>query len=310
MDTRALRLFIAVAEEGSIHAGARRLMLTQPAVSQALRKLEREVGGLLLVRSPRGVELTPAGVALLEQARDLVRRLDEAGLVVRRIAREENQVLRVGLMAGTASAGDLTFPIITAFRRRYPDLRLSISDLAFSNQVEALVTGQVDVAIVRPPCDDDRLAIVKLFSEPTVLCFSAAHRLAGAEAISLEDVLDEPMIELVRTPSRWREHWELNDVRGGPPRRIHPEPAVTLTELRYSLLGDQVVAAASGSAWQYGLSSPHLRAVPLLQARPNEIAVAYRRSPMRAWAGEFARCAREVSEQLVDLIPGGRLIPS
>jgi DNA-binding transcriptional LysR family regulator len=129
--------------------------------------------------------------------------------------------------------------------------------------------------------------------------------LAEAEAVSLDDVLDEPMVELVRTPSRWREYWELNDVRGGPPRRIHPEPAVTLTELRYALLGEPVVAAASGCAWQYGLSSPHLRAVPLLWARPNEIAVAYRRAPTRAWVREFARCAREVSEQLVDLIPGG-----
>jgi DNA-binding transcriptional LysR family regulator len=167
----------------------------------------------------------------------------------------------------------------------------------------------VDVAIVRPPCDDEQLEIVKLFSEPTVLCFSADHRLADAEAVSLADVLDEPMIELVRTPSRWREYWELNDVRGGPPRRIHPEPAVTLTELRYSLLREPVVAAASGSAWRYGLSSPYLRAIPLLDARPNEIAVAHRRSPPRAWVGEFARCAREVSEQLVDLVPGGLLIP-
>lgn len=55
MDLRALRLFVVVVEEGSIHAGARRLMVTQPAVSQALRKLERDVG----VRTPRGVQLTP-----------------------------------------------------------------------------------------------------------------------------------------------------------------------------------------------------------------------------------------------------------
>lgn len=306
MDLRTLRLFVVVAEEGSIHAGARRLMITQPAVSQALRKLEREVGGALLVRTSRGIELTPAGAALLEHGHDILSRMDAASGVVREIARTGNHVLRVGLMAGTASAGDLTFPIVTAFRTRFPNVKLTVSDLAFDNQVDALVAGRVDVAIVRPPCDDERLKVINLFSEPTVLCFSAQHRLADAEAVTLQDVLDEPMVELVRTPGRWRAFWQLNELRGGPPRRIHPEPAVTLSELRYTLLCEPVVAAASGSAWQYGLSSPLLRSVPILDAPPNAVAVAFRRNPARAWAREFAVCAREVTAQMVQLVPGGR----
>jgi DNA-binding transcriptional LysR family regulator len=308
VDLRALRLFVVVVEEGSIHAGARRLMLTQPAVSQALRKLERQVGGALVIRTSRGIELTPAGAALLEHGRDILDRMDTASGIVRDIARTGNQVLRVGLMVGTASAGDLTFPIVTAFRGRYPGVKVSVSDLAFDDQFDALAAGRVDVAIVRPPCDDERLEVIDLFSEPTVLCFSAEHRLAGAEVLSLDDVLDEPIIELVRAPGRWRAFWELNELRGGPPRRTHPEPAVTLSELRYALLCEPVVAAASGCAWQHGLSSPLLRAVPLLDAPPNAVAVAYRRHPMRAWAREFALCAREITEKMVELVPGGRLI--
>lgn len=254
MDLRALHLFVVVAEEGSIHAGARRLMITQPAVSQALRKLEREVGGAVLIRTPRGVQLTPAGVALLEHGRDILGRMDAATDAVRHIARTDNRVLRVGLMCGTASAGDLTFPIVAAFRRRYPDVRLCLAELTFDNQFDALVDGRVDVAIVRLPCDDDRLELVGLFHEPTVLCLSAEHRLAGADAVSLADVLDEPIVELVRSPRRWRAFWEFNELRGGPPRRIHPAPAVTLSELRYTLLCEPVVAGAAGTAWQFGLS--------------------------------------------------------
>lgn len=310
MDLRALELFVAIAEEGSIHAGARRFRVTQPAASQTLQKLEREVGGGLMVRTPQGVRLTPAGVALLEQARDLLRRMESTTDSVREIARTDNCALRVGLMSGTASAGDLTLPIVNAFRIKYPQVRLSVLDLSFAEQFESIVDGHVDVAIVRPPCEDDRLDVVELFYEPVVLCFSAGHRLAEAESVQLDDMLDEPMIELVRTARPWREHWELNQLRGGPPRHIYPEPAVTLSELQYSLLCEPVVVAASASGWHYGLSSPLLRAVPILDAAPSQVAVAYRRTPARAWAREFAACAREVSEQMYHLVPGGRLTPN
>jgi DNA-binding transcriptional LysR family regulator len=290
VELRAVRMFVAVAEEGSIHAGARRLMLTQPAVSQALCKLEREVG-TLLVRTPRGVELTPAGWAFLANGRDLLSRADELSLEVRSIARTGNHVLRVGLMAGIASAGDLTAPILTEFRRGH------------------LVDGEVDVAIVRPPCGDDRLRLVPLFCEPTVLCFSAGHRLAGVEAVNLEDVLDEPMVELVRSPGPWRRFWTLNELRGGGPRRVHRDAAVRLSELQCSLLAEPVVAAASAIAWQYGLSTEYLRAVPLLRAPANEIAVAYSRTPMRAGAHDFAHSARQTCERLLGLVSEARLLP-
>jgi DNA-binding transcriptional LysR family regulator len=305
MELRELRLFVAVVEEGSIHAGARRLRLTQPAVSQTLRKLERQVGGPLLVRTARGVQLTPAGAALLEQAYDILGRMDAATAVVRRVAHTGNATVRVGLIAGAASAGHLTHPIIDGFRRRYPDLHVRVSELSFANQFAALVEGLVDVAIVRPPCDDDRLEVVGLFSEPTVLCVPAAHRLAAAEAVSLNDILDEPMVELVRAPARWRNFWKLDELRGGPPSRVHREPAVTLPELRRTLIRESVLVAGSRSAWQYGLSSPLLRAIPILEAPRNPIGVAYRRAPPLAWAREFARCAREVSSELLQLVPGG-----
>jgi DNA-binding transcriptional LysR family regulator len=302
-------MFVAVAEEGSIHAGARRLMLTQPAVSQALRKLEREVG-ILLVRTPRGVELTPAGWALLTKGRDLLSRANEVGLEVRHIARHGNHVLRVGLISGIASAGDLTAPILAEFRRSHPEVLVRLSELSFANQFTALVDGEVDVAIVRPPCRDDRLHLVPLFCEPTVLCFSAGHRLAGVEAVTLDDVLDEPMIELVRSPGPWRRFWTLNELRGGaPPRRVHRDAAVRLSELQCSLLTEPVVTAASAIAWQYGLSTEYLRAVPLLRAPANEIAVAYGRTPMRAGAHDFAHSARQTSERLLGLVSGARLLP-
>lgn len=83
MDVRLLELFVCVAEEGSIHGAARRMLVAQPAVSKALQRLEREVGAALVVRSSQGVTLTPAGAILLGEARDILARIGRALAAVR-----------------------------------------------------------------------------------------------------------------------------------------------------------------------------------------------------------------------------------
>lgn len=86
VELRQLRFLVAVSEAGSVSAAARRLYMTQPAVTTALRNLERDVGASLLRRHARGVELTPAGVAFLAQARLALEHVDEATLSARRLA--------------------------------------------------------------------------------------------------------------------------------------------------------------------------------------------------------------------------------
>lgn len=83
VDLRLLELFVCVAEEGSIHGGARRLMIAQPAVSKGLQRLERQIGMPLVLRSPLGIELTPAGTVLLDAARDILDRIGQARDAVR-----------------------------------------------------------------------------------------------------------------------------------------------------------------------------------------------------------------------------------
>lgn len=296
---------MAVAEEGSIHGGARRLMMAQPPVSQALRKLEREAGGELLVRSPRGVELTEAGAALLEHARDILARVDSAVESVRRVTRAERVPIRVGLMAGMMAAADLTWPILSTFQRRYPEVVLKAQDLPFDKLFEALATGAVDVALISGPCLDDRVATEALFTEPRLLCCSADDPVAEADSLSVNDVLDCPMIEMVRTPAAFREFWELNETRGGPPPRPFADPAVSVLDVQLTLLSEAVVMPVAASAWRLGMANPHLRVVPLTDAQPSMVSVGYRREGPSAYARKFARCAREVSQRSIDLVPGG-----
>ena len=86
VELRQLRFLVAVSEAGSVSGAARRLYMTQPAVTTALRNLERDVGASLLKRHARGVDLTPAGVAFLAQARLALEHVDEATLSARRLA--------------------------------------------------------------------------------------------------------------------------------------------------------------------------------------------------------------------------------
>ena len=108
MDPRALRYFVLVAEEGSVHAGARRAMVAQPALSVALKKLEREVGAALLERSHKGVTLTEAGVALLPRARQILDSIETAKNVASLATPSAGTapVFTVGLVEGRVAAGE------------------------------------------------------------------------------------------------------------------------------------------------------------------------------------------------------------
>jgi DNA-binding transcriptional LysR family regulator len=312
VEIRHLRLFIAVAETGSIHAGARRMMIAQPALSHALRKLEQEVRAELFTRSHRGVDLTDAGMVLLEHAQAIINRMDEAAVAVRAVSRSSRGPLRVGLVEGLVSAADLTVPILEAFRRRHPQIEMEVVELSSIEQFEAVAERAVDVAVVRPPCVDPRLRLAPLFGEPRVLCCAARHPVAGSAAMPVTAVLDETMIELVETPHPWRGFWALNDVRGGPPRRTRTFRATSLAELHSALLDEPddlpAVMATAASGWRNVLADPRLRAVELLDAPPSIVAIGYHRDGTRASVPAFIECAREVTEQLIDLVPGASVL--
>lgn len=308
MDLRHLRLFVAVAEEGSIRAGARRLVMAQPPVSQALRKLEREINSELLIRSPHGIELSEAGSVFLEHAREILDRVDSAVAAAQKVASTERYRLRVGLMAGVVSAGNLTAPIIDSFRQRHPRVDLGLAELSFDQQFEALVSGAVDVGIVRGPCHDDRIVTQPLFTEPRLLCCSARHPLSDADSLSVEDTLDYPMIDMVRTPQPFRGFWQLNDARGGPPPRPYIDSAVSLMGIQLTLLSKPVVMPVAASAWRLGLESPFLRAIPLVDVQPTEVAIAYLRERSSDYTESFMRCARQICEDDIEAVPGGQLV--
>lgn len=308
MDVRLLEYFVSVAEEGSIHGGARRLLIAAPAVSKGLQRLERQFGCALLTRSPQGIDLTPAGVRLLAEARQILEQIGRAVAVVRETGRSQRK-LAIGLVAGTVAAGDLTMDIMRTFRRQRPDVALTVRELSFAGHVDALVEGEVDVALVRPPFVHDQVDLIDLFDEPIVLCCRNDDELADADELSVVEVLDKPMLDMGKSPTVWASFWHLDQYRNGPARTASDMAVNTLAEMRFALECNSVVSSCAQSAWRLGIegSTSPLRAIPFTDAPRSTVAMALRRGDSREDLWALMHCAQSVCQAMIDYIPGARV---
>ena len=150
MELRHLRYFTVVAEELHFTRAAARLGIGQPPLSQQIQQLEREIGTALFLRLPRGVELTEAGAQFLEDARAILASADRAIDTARRLGRGEHGAITVGFTASAVFHPYLP-RAIRAFRDRYPDVRISLTESNTVSLLRGLRENAVDVAFVRPP---------------------------------------------------------------------------------------------------------------------------------------------------------------
>lgn len=192
VDIRQLLYFERVAELGSFTRAAQALHLVQPALSQQVAALEREVGLPLFHREPRGVRLTEAGERLLPYARRVLGELERAQQALG--ALRELRTGRVALGLPPSATLSLLPEILETFRARYPALEVQIVEEMTDVLVEQLLDGRLDLALVSFPIDDQRLATRPLFQERLVLVVPPDHRLAQAERVDLAELAAEPWI--------------------------------------------------------------------------------------------------------------------
>ncbi|SDD10390.1 LysR family transcriptional regulator [Actinokineospora iranica] len=194
IDLRLLAQFVAVAEEGGFGRAAVRLHMAQPPLSAAVRRLERELGGPLFVRTSRGVRLTAAGAVFLDEARAVLARADRAVDTGRRAVAGLAGRLRLGFV-GSATF-DLLPRLLAAFRARHPDVRLDLTEAPTAAQVRSLRADTTDAGLGCPPIhDDDGLLTAEVvFREPYVAAVPAGHPLAARAAIGLAELSDEPFV--------------------------------------------------------------------------------------------------------------------
>lgn len=200
------RSFVAVAEELHFGRAAERLNMTQPPLSRQIQKLERTVGVELLERDNRRVSLTAAGQAFLQDARRLVVAAERAPDNARRIAAGQLGELRIGFTA--ASGFSLLGPLLGEISTQMPRVHLELAEMVTSEQVEALLNGDIDLGLARPPFDENLFESDLLFSEGLYAAVPSEHRLAKEQReISYEDLRHEPLI--MHSPTKARYFYDL-----------------------------------------------------------------------------------------------------
>jgi DNA-binding transcriptional LysR family regulator len=204
MELRQLRYFVAVAEEGNISRAAKRIFLTQPALSRQIKVLEDEIGQCLLERQAHSIRLTPVGEALLREARELLQHAEQVLERVRVAGRGPR--LRVGY-APSLAAGMLS-AAVENFTQTHPNARVELFDLSTKEMLAGLESGQLDVALsVGQQRETRGLKWTPLVRTPWQLAVSRNHPLARRSRVTPAEVAREPL--LVFCQRDYPEYWDI-----------------------------------------------------------------------------------------------------
>lgn len=192
MDRVTLECFVALAEELHFHRAAERCHISQPAMSQQIRKLEGQLGVRLAHRTKRSVSLTPAGEVFAEEARKTLRQMDAAMQLAVRTASGEVGQLVVGV---TAPALYVVFPeVVARFRQQLPNVGLVVRELTTAEQERALLHGDIHAGLVHPPLEEPGLATEQIGRAAFQLALPDGHPLTARDEVRLSDLESEPVV--------------------------------------------------------------------------------------------------------------------
>ena len=272
---------------------ARRLQLAQPALSQAIARLEAQVGVRLLERGPRGVTATPAGEAFLEKAEATLAAVDEASATARSWARDQEGRLHAGFMAMTPPmmAGDL----VSRFLAAHPEATIEWRQLGYPPLDARAWLNNSDVALIWFAPSAPGLASQAIRTSPLVAAMAETHPLAERDELSVADVLDETFPGIVDWADPvWLGYWGLDAYRGAPARRTD-DAAVTPEEVASIVASGHAITTVPAIV---AVPFAHLgiRAIPLTDAEPAVLELVWPEgaaTPLVAALVELARVGSE-----------------
>jgi DNA-binding transcriptional LysR family regulator len=296
MELRHLRYFVAVANAGHITRAAESLGMQQPPLSQQIRALEEELGVTLFNRHPKGVDLTEAGRLL--QA-DALRLLADAAALQERMSafvRGERGRVLVGFTS-SAAAHSFTPESLRACRKRYPEIRLEVSENNAAEITEAVAQGRLHCGFLRVPVSrPDGLVFEELLQEESLLAIPLDHRLARdkSKPVNLKDLDGEHLI-LVRRPGAPGLYANL--LAACARQKVHVQLAAEVDRMMTNL---NLVAAGVGlSVVPASMRGAHNQAIvyrslaDLKLGAP--ITLAYREADCDGPTGTFIALARELA---------------
>jgi LysR family transcriptional regulator for metE and metH len=192
LDVRHLRLIQAIADEGGVTHAARRLHLTQSALSRQLRDAEERLGAPLFLRVRKKMLLTPAGEELLASARRILAELERAEGRIQSLGAGETGTLRLATECYTCY--HWLPPLLRAFQQRHPGVDVRIELGATHRTVAALLDGSLDVGIVSSEPRDPRLERHPLFEDEMVIVLSSGHPLSRRPHLRPKDLAGETVL--------------------------------------------------------------------------------------------------------------------
>ncbi len=244
MNLRLLEIFVAIVDAGGFTAAAARLRIAQPAVSAALRKLEDDLGAVLIVRPVRRLTLTAEGMAFLRHARGLLAQAAAARHEIAALRGAEAGRLSIGVPAMVAT--HILPPVIGRFLARRPRLRTTIIQAGAEEIAERVLRGELDLGIVADWRKPAGLTTRVLETHPMVACVAAGDSLAARERLGWSELIDRP---LVLFPRGYYQRERLEDVAARAGRALtlaaEAEAVPIIVELVRAGLG---VATLMGAA--------------------------------------------------------------
>ncbi|MDQ3778576.1 MAG: LysR substrate-binding domain-containing protein [Actinomycetota bacterium] len=289
VELRHLRYFLAVADELNFTRAAERLRIAQPALSAQIRALESLVGCPLFRRTTRKVELTPAGAMLLEDAREIVRRADEAVAKLRAVGRGERGLLRISFAAH--GAGETGLAILRRFSAELPSVETELVSAATLEELQRHVRDRVtDVGFVWLPLLYDELAAAVVLSEPKLVAMHPEHRLAATSSVHARDLCDEAIVApWSEFPAEFVSAW-FGPFRPAGRRPSDPEALSVDESLAFASRGLALYCVPESASRFY--QRPDVVFRRIVDVPPAEVAVAWRRDDERPLVRAFADAAR------------------
>lgn len=264
MELRHLRYFRAIGREEHFGRAAVALRVAQPALTRQIRDLETELGVELFERLPRGVRLSSAGRAFLEEVEEILAQVDRAVDRARRMGSGHLGTIRVGL-SEIIAAYDFISHGLLHFRENEPSVVLELRALGSMNQIAALKEGTLDVGLVYDAHIDERdadgLERITLGTGETMLAVHESHRLAGRTSIAMADIAEEPVLGPARStaPGYYDRLMAACARTGNAPRFVQE---CTTNSILYSLvavgMGVGFVTAARPMS-----PAPNIRLIPI-----------------------------------------------
>ncbi|HLO35984.1 MAG TPA: LysR family transcriptional regulator [Candidatus Deferrimicrobium sp.] len=298
MELYLLEAFVTLAEERHFGRAARRLHVSQPALTYQLRRLEEELATPLFTRTTRKVELTRAGEELLDGARTL---LDDSAVLaerVRQVARGEVGIVRIGCVASALQR--FAPAVVRDMRARHPLVRFSLTEKKTGDQLADLLAGRLDVGLVHAPSVVEvGIEVEALFTQPVVVALPDDHPLAKQDLVAIGELAASPFVLFPRSlePDTY-DLFVAACVAAGFAPRVTQE-----AENIESLLA--LVAAGLGVAFvpssvAAGPRMPAIAFRPLLDPPLITTALAWPRDRDHPTVDEFRRLARAAARALPD----------